>query len=80
MVKNLPAMWETHLVPGLGRSPGEGNGSPLQFSCLENPMNRGAWGLQFIGLKQSDMTKLPPALPPPFSVYRLFSLNKETNL
>ena len=30
-------------VPGLGRSPGEGNGDPLQYSCLENPMDRGAW-------------------------------------
>ena len=30
-------------VPGLGRSPGEGNGNPLQYSCLENPMGRGAW-------------------------------------
>ena len=30
-------------VPGLGRSPGEGNGYPLQYSCLENPMDRGAW-------------------------------------
>ena len=31
------------LVPGLGRSPGEGNGSPLQYSCLEDPMDGGAW-------------------------------------
>ena len=31
------------LIPGLGRSPGVGNGNPLQFSCLENPMDRGAW-------------------------------------
>ena len=31
------------LIPGLGRSPGEGNGNPLQDSCLENPMDRGAW-------------------------------------
>ena len=31
-------------VPGLARSPGEGNGYPLQYSCLENPMDRGAWG------------------------------------
>ena len=31
------------LFPGLGRSPGEGNGTPLQYSCLENPMDRGAW-------------------------------------
>ena len=30
-------------VPQLGRSPGEGNGNPLQYSCLENPMDRGAW-------------------------------------
>ena len=31
------------LIPGSGRSPGEGNGYPLQYSCLENPMDRGAW-------------------------------------
>ena len=30
-------------IPGLGRSPGEGNGNALQYSCLENPMDRGAW-------------------------------------
>ena len=30
-------------IPGLGRSPGDGNGNPLQYSCLENPMDRGAW-------------------------------------
>ena len=34
---------EAGLIPGLGRSPGKGNGSPLQYSCLENPMDRGAW-------------------------------------
>ena len=31
------------LIPGLGRFPGEGNGNPLQYSCLENPMDRGVW-------------------------------------
>ena len=31
------------LIPGLGRSPGEGNGNPLQYPCLENPMDRGDW-------------------------------------
>ena len=31
------------LIPGLGRSPGEGHGNPLQYSCLENPMDRGVW-------------------------------------
>ena len=30
-------------IPGLGRSPGEGNGNPLQYSCLENPMGKGSW-------------------------------------
>jgi len=34
---------DTGLIPGLRRSPGEGNGSPLQYSCLGNPMDKGAW-------------------------------------
>ena len=34
---------DSGLIPGLGRSPGEGNGKPLQYSCLENPMDREAW-------------------------------------
>ena len=49
-VKNLPAILETAcktgdlgLIPGSGSSPGEGNGNPVQYSCLENPMDRGAW-------------------------------------
>ena len=42
--KNLPAnAGEVDLIPGLGRSPGEGNGNPLQYSCLRNPMDRGSW-------------------------------------
>ena len=41
VVKNLPEMRETR--PALGRSPGEVNGYPLQYSCLENSMDRGAW-------------------------------------
>ena len=44
MVKNPPAnARNTDSIPGLGRSPGEGNGNPLQYSCLENPVDRGAW-------------------------------------
>ena len=50
LVKNSPARQETDcnardqgLTPGLGRSPGEGNGNPLQYSCMRNPMDRGAW-------------------------------------
>ena len=46
VVKNLPAntgnAGDTGSSPGSGRSPGGGNGNPLQYSCLENPMNRGA--------------------------------------
>ena len=41
-VKHLSA-GDLGLIPGLGRSPGEGNGSPLQYSFLENPMDHGAW-------------------------------------
>ena len=36
--------WDTGLIPGSGRSTGEGNGNTLQYSCLGNPMDRGAWG------------------------------------
>ena len=44
-VKNLPTMQETpSLIPGSGKSPGEGNGNPFQYPCLEKPMGRGAWG------------------------------------
>ena len=45
------------LIPGLGRSPGEGNGNPHQYSCLENPMDRGAWRVQSMGSQESDMTE-----------------------
>ena len=47
VIKNLPAnagdVRDAGLIPGLGRSPGEGHGNPFQYSCLENPMDRGAW-------------------------------------
>ena len=44
VVKNPPAnAGDTGLIPGSGRSSGEGNGNPLQYSCLDNPMDRGAW-------------------------------------
>ena len=42
------------LIPGLGRSPGEGNGNPLQYSCLENPMDRGAWRATDHGVTKSQ--------------------------
>ena len=47
VVKNPPAsagdIGDMGSIPGLGRSPGEGNGNPFQYSCLENPKDRGAW-------------------------------------
>ena len=46
VVKNLPANADVGSIPGLGRSPGEQNGSPLQYSCLGNPLDRGTMGSQ----------------------------------
>ena len=47
LVKNLPGsagdVRDMDLIPGSGRPPGEGNGNPLQYSCLENSLDRGAW-------------------------------------
>ena len=45
------------LIPELGRSLGEGNGDPLQYSCLENPMDKGAWRITVHGVAESDMTE-----------------------
>ena len=53
-VSNLPAIAEDGgLVPGSGSSPGEGNGNPLQYSYLKNPMNRGAWQPTVHGVAKS---------------------------
>ena len=52
---NLPAnAGDVGLIPGSGRSPGEGNGNLLQYSCLENPINRGGWWLQSLGLQRDE--------------------------
>ena len=57
MVKNLPAnVGDAGCTPGLGRFPGGGNGTPLQQSCLENSMDRGAWRAIVHGVTESDMT------------------------
>ena len=61
-VKNLPAnagfARDVGSIPGLGRSPGEGNGNPLQYSCLENPMDRGAWWATVLGVAGQTRLKL----------------------
>ena len=63
LVRNLPAVQETlDSIPGLGRSPGEGNGKPLQYSCLENPMDSGAWWATALGITRArhDLATTPP--------------------
>ena len=57
MVKNRPAnagdIRDVGLIPGLGKSPGVGNGDPLRYSCLESPMDRGAWWATVHGVAKS---------------------------
>ena len=60
MIKNPPVSAEdarhVGLIPGSGRSPGLGNGNPLQYSCLENSRDRGAWWATVRGVTESDMS------------------------
>ena len=58
VVKNPPAnAGDAGSIPGWGRSPGEGNGNSLQYSCLENPINKGGWWATVHGVaKESDTT------------------------
>ena len=62
MVKNLPAnagdIKDAGSIPGLGRSLGAGNDNPLQDSCLENPMDRGAWQARVHGVPKLDMPEV----------------------
>ena len=62
VVKNLPAnagdIRDMGLIPGSGRAPEGGNGNPLQYSCLENPMDRGACRAIVHGVTELDMTEV----------------------
>ena len=58
MVENLSAMQETPgSIPGLGRPLGEGNGNPIQYSCLENSMDRGTWQATVHGIAKTQLSK-----------------------
>ena len=61
MLKNLPASGgdagDVGSIPGSGRSPGRGNGNPLQYSCLGNPMDRGAWQATVHSVADLDRTE-----------------------
>ena len=57
MIKTVCKVGDPRLIPGWGRSPGEGIGNPLQYPCLENPMERGTWGTVVNGVTESDMTQ-----------------------
>ena len=61
MVKNPPAnagdAGDLGSIPGSERSPAGGHGNPLQYSCLENPMDRGAWWATVYGSQESDTTE-----------------------
>ena len=62
VVKNPPTsagdIRDVGSIPGLGRSPGEGNGNPLQYSCLRNPMDRGGQRATVQRVAESDMTEM----------------------
>ena len=73
MIKNPPEMQETacndvSLIPGLGTFPEKGNGNPLRYSRLRNPMDRGAWQAIVYGVERvgHDLATKPP--PPPFLI------------
>ena len=84
VVKNLPAhagdIRVEGSIPGLGRSPGRGHGNPLQYSCVENPMDRGAWQATVHGVTkvgQDSATKPPIVLSIILNMTITFSIPRE---
>ena len=78
VVKNLPAnagdLRDAGLILGSGRSPGGGHGNPLQYSYLENPMDRGAWQATVHGVTESDTTEVTTCTHVYMCVYTHVSL------
>ena len=83
VVKNLPAnagdIRDVSLIPGWGRSPGGGHGNPLQYSYLENPMDRGAWWASVHGVKKSQtwlkrLSMYAPTIYSPWNELKSLSL------
>ena len=68
MVKNLPAIagnvGDMGSIPGSGKSPGGRKGNPLQYSCLENSVDRGAWGAVLHGVAELEVTENAHAFTP----------------
>ena len=56
-VKNVCNAGDSSSIPGSGRFPGDGYGNPLQYSCLGNPMDRGAWWATALGVTELDVTE-----------------------
>ena len=70
VVKNLPAnAGDAGLIPASGRSPGVGNGNPLHYSCLGNPMDRGAWRAMVHGVKKRVQHDLAPKQQQRFTLW-----------
>ena len=69
-------------IPGLGRSHGEGDGNPLQYSCLENPRDRGAWQATVHGVTRvgHDLATKPTNQPRPFFKNKIIDLAKENHM
>ena len=83
--KNLPAnagdAGDTGLIPGLGKSPGEGNGNPLQYFCMENSMDRGVWRVTVYGVaKRQTWLSTHTHIYIPLYMYHSFNFhNKPIN-
>ena len=72
-------LWRPDSIPGSGRSPGEGNGNPLWYSCLGNLKDRGAWEAIVHGVARvRDNLATKPSLPPPI-IMKTLEPNKKVN-